>query len=390
MVGQEYRTNKMKILYVHQLFKTPKEGGGIRSWYLAKALVKAGHEVNLISSHQTKNEEETVDGIKVHYTRIAYDNSFGFARRLWAYGSFVLKARAIARGLEKQDLAYVMTTPLTTGWIATWIKRKLSVPYFFEVGDLWPDVPIEMGVIKSSFLKKWLYKKEKEFYDEAEKVIALSPDIAENIITKTKTSVQVIPNMADTEFYQPVFRSKEVSLENPLQILYCGAHGRANHLEYLIDAARASQQLPIHFILMGAGSEKARLMKLSEGLKNITFQIHGSKSEVKHAMESCDAIYVSFQNLKTLHTGSPNKFFDALAAGKMVFTNLDGWIAGLIQEHNLGFSHSGGRPDEFSMRIVDFLSLESIVQAQKNAYLLSKDYSINKLSTRLLESLEDR
>ena len=380
----------MRILYVHQLFKTPEEGGGIRSWYLAKALVDAGHEVNLISSHQAKNEEETVNGIRVHYIKIPYDNSFGFARRLWAYGLFVLKARAIARGLEKQDLAYVMTTPLTTGWIALWIKRKLGVPYFFEVGDLWPDVPIEMGVIKNYFLKKWLYKKEKEFYDHAEKVIALSPDIAKNISSKTKTAVEVIPNMADTEFYKPVFRSQEVSPENPLWILYCGAHGRANHLEYLIEAARASQQLPIHFTLMGAGSEKTRLIGRSEDLQNITFQKHGSKSEVKHAMEACDAIYVSFQNLKTLHMGSPNKFFDALAAGKMVFTNLDGWIADLIQEHNLSFSHSGERPDDFGIQVLDFLSLERIEQAQKNAYVLSKDYSINKLSARLLESLEDR
>ena len=380
----------MKILYVHQLFKTPKEGGGIRSWYLVKALVDGGHEVNLISSHPTKNEKETIDGIHVHYTRIAYDNSFGFARRLWAYGLFVLKARAIVSRIEKQDLAYVMTTPLTTGWIATWIKRKLGVPYFFEVGDLWPDVPIEMGVIKNSFLKNWLHKKEKEFYDCAEKVIALSPDIAENISSKTKTPVEVIPNMADTEFYQPVFRSNAVSIENPLRVLYCGAHGRANHLEYLIDAARTSRQLPIHFTLMGAGSERTRIIELSEGMRNISFEEHGNKSEVKSAMESCDAIYVSFENLKILHTGSPNKFFDALAAGKMVFTNLDGWIARLIQAHNLGFSHSVEQSNDFSERVIEFLSLESINQAQENAHMLSKEYSVKKLTTHLLESLQDQ
>ena len=380
----------IKILYIHQLFKTPQEGGGIRSWYLAKALVDAGHQVNLVSSHSFKNGVEEIDGIHVHYTKIAYDNSFGFIRRLWAYGLFVLKARTIARGLDKQDLAYIVTTPLTTGWIATWIKRKLGVPYFFEVGDLWPDVPIEMGVIKNDFLKKWLYKKEKEFYEQAEKVIALSPDIAENIKSKSKTPVDIIPNMADTDFYKPRFRTEEVSAEKPLRVLYCGAHGRANHLEYLVEAAKASQNLPIHFTLMGSGSEKGRLTNSALGIQNIVFKGHGTKEEAKQAMAVSDAIYVSFQNLKMLHTGSPNKFFDALASGKVVITNLDGWIARLVQDHSIGFSYEGDKPDKFIGSIQDFFSLTKIVRAQKNARSLAENYTLDKLSAHLLEIIENR
>jgi len=380
----------MRILYIHQLFRTPQEGGGIRSWYLAKALVEAGHDVDLISSHNTKQGLEIIDGIRVHYVQISYNNSFGFIKRLWAYGQFVLQARALAKKLEKPDLAYVMTTPLTTGFIATWMKHKLGLPYFFEVGDLWPDVPVEMGVIKNHWLKKWLYKKEKQFYDEAEKVIALSPDIAGNIQSKSETPVDVIPNMADTEFYQPNFRTEEVTKENPLQVLYCGAHGRANHLEYLIEAARASQNLPIHFTLMGAGSEKNRLIERASDLANVSFRNHGNKEEVNEAMNSCDAIYVSFQNLKMLHTGSPNKFFDALAAGKMVFTNLDGWIAELVKENDLGFSHEGARPEAFAAGVRGFLDASMILQAQKNARNLSANYSLEKLSAHLLESIENR
>jgi len=380
----------MRILYIHQFFRTPQEGGGIRSWYLGKALVEANHNVDLISSHNTKQGLEIIDGIRVRYVRISYNNSFGFIKRLWAYGQFVLKARALAKKLEKPDLAYVMTTPLTTGFIATWMKHQLGIPYFFEVGDLWPDVPVEMGVIKNNWLKRWLYKKEKEFYDQAEKVIALSPDIAENILSKSETPVDVIPNMAATEFYQPNFRTEEITKENPLQVLYCGAHGRANHLEYLIDAARASQNLPIHFTLMGAGSEKNRLIERASDLANVSFRNHGNKEEVKEAMNSCDAIYVSFQNLKMLHTGSPNKFFDALAAGKLVFTNLDGWIAELVKENDLGFSHKGDDPEKFAAGASGFLDPSRILQAQKKARNLSADYSLEKLSAHLLESIENR
>lgn len=117
----------MKILYIHPFFKTPQEGGGIRSWYLAKVLVEAGCEVNFISSHTTQKGIKIIDGIRVYYIKISYNNSFGFIKRLWAYGGFVLSARALAKKMDTPDLAYVMTTPLTTGLIATWIKTRHSI-----------------------------------------------------------------------------------------------------------------------------------------------------------------------------------------------------------------------------------------------------------------------
>jgi len=379
----------MKIVYIHQLFKTPDEGGGTRSWYLAKALVDAGHEVHLISSHNRKAGVDRVNGIHVHYVRVSYDNAFGFFRRLWAYGLFVIKARKEARKIGKADLAYVMTTPLTTGFIATWIKKRMGLPYFFEVGDLWPDVPIEMGVIQNAWLKKWLYKLEKNFYDQAETVIALSPDIEENIKNKTDTPIAMIPNMADVAFYQPTYREEEISHQKPLRILYCGAHGRANHLEFLLEAARASQDLPVAFTLMGAGSEKTRLMDWAKGLDNVTFRAHGNKEEVREALRNHDAIYVSFQKLKTLHTGSPNKFFDGMAAGKMIISNLAGWTAEVIQRQGLGFAYAGDQPEQFAERIQSYLKKEAVKKAQENARKTADKYAKERLEGEFLKLLEN-
>jgi len=378
----------MHILYIHQLFKTPQEGGGIRSWYLARALVEAGHTVEMISSHNEKTGVEVIDGIRVHYCRIPYDNSYGFIKRLWAYGLFVLKARRIARQIGKADLAYVMTTPLTTGFIATWIKRRLGIPYYFEVGDLWPDVPVEMGVIRNAILKKWLYKKEKQFYDQAKKVIALSPGIQANIQAKTNTPVGMIPNMADTVFFKPTFRENEITNENPLKILYCGAHGRANQLEFLIEAARAAQSLPVHFTLMGAGSEKGRIMTLAKELSNVTFLPHGSKEEVRDVMAAHDAMFISFQNLPTLHTGSPNKFFDALASGKMIVSNLGGWTAELISTHELGFAYNPRDTEAFIQQLSAHLNKEAVLNAQQRAHELSETFSLKNLNAQFLAAIE--
>ena len=65
----------MKIVYLHQYFKTPQEGGAIRSYHIAKALVKAGHDVTMITSHNTLNrEEKLIEDIKVIYLPVYYSN----------------------------------------------------------------------------------------------------------------------------------------------------------------------------------------------------------------------------------------------------------------------------------------------------------------------------
>ena len=329
----------MKILYVHQYFKTPEEGGSIRSYYLAKGLVEAGHEVTMITAHNSPYEVKKIDGIKVHYLPVPYDNSFTFLKRIWAFWKFVRLAKKEAMGLSRQDLAYVMTTPLTTGFIATYLKKQLNLSYYFEVGDLWPEAPIQIGAIRNKWVKKWLYGLEKKFYFEAEKVIALSPAIR-NYIERVSpnTKVYVIPNMADCSFFEAEYSVGDFSEKNQFQITYCGALGKANHLEYFLDAARQSReaQLPVQFNIIGYGSELKRLRSLARRLKNVTFYPHSSKQCVKNLLAKSDAVYVSFKDVKVLSTGSPNKFFDSLAAGKLTIINFEGWIRNVITKNKCG------------------------------------------------------
>ena len=378
----------MKILYVHQYFKTPDEGGSIRSYYLAKGLVDAGHQVTLITSHNQAYQVRDVDGIQVHYLPIKYDNKFGFLRRLFAFWKFVKLAKKEAANLEKHDLAYVMTTPLTTGFIATFLKKKLDLPYYFEVGDLWPEAPISMGVIKSKLLKKWLYSIEKKFYFEADKVIALSPAIR-NYVEKVSpnTKVYVIPNMADCQFFEPEYSIGDFSFSNKFRITYCGAIGKANHLEFLIATARESarRNLPIHFDIIGYGSEMNRLQENAKFLYNVSFHEHAGKERVKEILDQSDAVYVSFKDVDVLGTGSPNKFFDALAAGKLSIINFPGWIKGVVEKNKCGFHHDPTHPEDFARKIQLFLdSPEMLMKYQKNGRKLAelyydKDIQITKL-----------
>ena len=125
----------MRIIYVHQYFLTPAEGGGVRSYHLAKGMVEAGIEVDMITAHNKSHDEfKIIEGVKVHYLSVPYDNSFGILRRIRAFYRFVLKSKRLIRKLPAAQTLYITSTPLSTGIIGLWAKKKSGPHIFLKFG----------------------------------------------------------------------------------------------------------------------------------------------------------------------------------------------------------------------------------------------------------------
>ncbi|PSK99253.1 glycosyltransferase family 4 protein [Cecembia rubra] len=375
----------MRVIYIHQYFLTPGEGGATRSYYLAKGMVDHGIEVEMITAHNRPYYDlKVIHGIKVHYLPVSYDQEFGFFKRLWAFFTFIKIAKKWIKKLSRPDYLYITSTPLTTGLIGLWAKRRFALPFIFEVRDLWPDAPIQVGAIKNPILKKFLYALEKRIYHHALKVIALSPGIADNIRKKCpECEVQIVPNFADTEIFQPKEKSPELmekyGLQNVLTISYAGAIGRVNAVEEILVLAKMAQEneLDFQFIVMGKGSclpdllKKAKCLNLNN-FKHITF---GSKNKVAEILSISDIAFISFDHLPVLKTNSPNKFFDGLAAGKAIMVNHKGWVYHLVKTYNLGFYFNPKKPVE-ALNKLEFLSKNpnQLKEMQQNSRNLSEKY----------------
>ncbi|WP_258102899.1 glycosyltransferase family 4 protein [Marinoscillum sp. MHG1-6] len=384
----------MVIAYVHQYFRTPDQGGCTRSYHLAKGLVAAGHTVKIITARNERYEVQNIEGIRVHYLPVKYRNEFGFFRRIFSFIRFVRLAKKELTKLPKIDLAYVMTTPLTTGLIGLHLKRKRGVPYFFEVGDLWPEAPIQMEIIKSRMIKSLLYRFEEKCYSEANKVIALSPDIRNYIEKRSPSSrVYVIPNISHCDYFQPEVSLKKFSRKNPFNIGYIGTLGKANGLEALVNVARLCEKnkLPVQFHIMGSGAERHSLTEAMGSLSNVRYYDFGPKQKVKALLETMDGVYVSFKNVPVLATGSPNKLFDGLAAGKLIITNFKGWTKSIIENNHCGFTHSPKKPEEFIEKLKPYFDDPNrLLVAQQNARRLAEQfYDKQLLVGKLLNVIEN-
>jgi len=392
----------MRLIYIHQYFRTPEQGGAVRSYHLAKGLVQAGIAVDMITAHDGPSyDQRWIDGIRVHYLPVVYEQKFGFLKRIWAFWSFVIAAKRLVKKLPRPDLLYITSTPLTTGLVGLWAKRRLALPYIFEVRDLWPEAPIQVGAIRNPILKKLLYSLEKQIYDQALSLVALSPGIASHLRkTSPERAIALIPNFSDLGTFFPKEKNQllaaQIGLKSGLTIAYTGALGQVNAVGELLDLAEMAQkrQKNWNFLIMGAGSHAEKLKETAEArvLNSVRFIPFGSKNEVNDILSLADLAWISFAHLPVLKTNSPNKFFDALAAGKAILVNHKGWVYDLVKTHELGISCLPGKME------AAFAKLENLAQSQseldrmgRNSRKLAESYFSRELAvSRLLDVVDPK
>ncbi len=363
-------------------------------------MARAGHEVDLVTAGNKDHFEKIInEGVTVHYLPVQYDNSFGFARRLWSFYQFVNKALHYVAGLGKFDIAYITSTPLTVGIIALRLKKKYKLSYIFEVRDLWPEAPIQAGIIRSVFLKKIARYLESRTYSGANKLVALSPGIAGSFSGKTWVPVHLCTNISDCNFFGITTEknrelSEKYSLDDDFVIGYFGALGKMNALTYLLDAANyfKLKAEKIKFLIIGNGGQKSHLQRIADrnNLDNVIFVEHLDKFQLREHLSLIDAAYVSFAKLKVLESNSPNKFFDALASGKLIILNMSGWLREIVEKNKCGFYADPEAPGALLNQLQPFIHNRLLLaQYQRNARKLAENnFEREKLTIELLKFIE--
>ena len=202
-----------------------------------------------------------LEGIEVHYLPVAYDNRFGFWERSISFLRYVLGAIRLAGRLPDINVCYAISVPLTVGLAARFIKFRRKIPYIFEVGDLWPDAPIQLGLCPQlTFSNGSCISLRNQFMKGPDSWWPFPNHSTRRLKKVPGTTIHLIPNMADTDFYRPEVKNgileRKYGVEKKFVISYIGAVGFANGLEYFVECARASQraELPVHFLLCGDGA----------------------------------------------------------------------------------------------------------------------------------------
>lgn len=354
----------MHILLIHQAFAALDEPGGTRHHELARFLASKGHKVTVIASPvsyltgtapsvSAKMKGDSVSsGITIlrAYTYQALHKSF--VHRVLAFFSFMVSSFFTGLGVKNVDVVWGTSPPIFQGVTAWLLARLKGAKFLFEVRDLWPDFAIAVGVLKSPTLIKLSLWLERFLYRRADQMMVNSPGYVEHVKGRGARSVELIPNGADPEMFNPldnghVFRQKN-NLKNKFAVLYAGAHGISNDLTVALEAAKLLEKdFKYHFVFLGDGKEKANLMAYAAqlGLKNVTFLPPVPKTGMATALAGADACLAILKPLEEYKTTYPNKVFDYMAAGRPVILAIDGVIREVVENATCGVFAQPGNPE---------------------------------------------
>ena len=327
---------------------------GTRSFEMARRLVLKGHKVYVLSSNhaRTHNEQSGFSkekGIHVWWLPVKYSNNMSYPRRVLAFLAYCYLAVVQGRKL-RYDLVFATSTPLTVAIPGILLAKLKKSPFVLEVRDLWPELPVAIGALKSRF-SIWLAKLlEKWSYNNANRIIGLSPAMCQTIANfgQDPGKISNIPNGCDIDLFNidpergRKFRDKtRWLLSNPL-VIYTGALGRINQVDYLVKIAQYMAELSpqVRFLIIGTGFEEKnisdRAVKLGVLNKNLFMVGELPKNKLPTIYSAATVCTSLFMPIPEMEANSANKFFDGLAAGKPIMINYGGWQAELLEQNNAG------------------------------------------------------
>jgi glycosyltransferase involved in cell wall biosynthesis len=400
----------MKILYLHQYFNTPKNMGGSRSYYFARHLVRKGHHVTIITSSQNymtdtngqysskKMSKVIYENIEIIYLSNPFSYKKNFISRL--FGFFYFSIASILAGLKsgKNDLVFATSTPLTIGIPGVFLSRFYRVPFVFEVRDLWPETLVAMGLIKNKMVIRLLESFEHFIYSRASQIVGVTHGICNKLIKNRvdANKVTYIPHSSDIENFDPQngngdFR-KRFQLENKFILVFSGAHGMANGLDFVLHVAKNLTFDPDYiFLLIGDGKEKASLITKAKKMElaNVRFISPIPKSEMGSVLADANLGLMILQDLPLFHqTACPNKLFDYLASGLPVLVNFEGETRALVERNHAGIFVSPQEPSLAAKKIIELKTNPALLKTMsRNARKIATEQFAVDINSRKFEDV---
>ena len=334
----------MNILLINHYAGSLHHGMEYRPYYLAREWVRLGHRVLILASAQSHVRtrqpdlrgldcsEEVIDGIQYVWFKGPKYASNGLGR-VWNMAAFVWRLfvdgpKAVQ--VFRPDIVIASSTYPMDIWPAHRIAMLSKCKLIYEVHDLWPLSPMELGGMSRWHPFIILVQTAEDYaYRHSDVVISMLPEVRRYMEARgmAPSKLHIVPNGIDPDEWSvdgspltapALAEFARLRADGYAIVGYAGSHGVANALDTLLDAAKLMQDEKIAFVLVGKGPEKAALQQRvrQEDIGNVLFIDSVSKEQVPSLLQWFDIAYIGLRSQPLFRFGiAPNKLMDYMMGG---------------------------------------------------------------------------
>lgn len=387
----------MKILFLPAYFHPEQAASPYLGENRNKAFADAGFNMVIYTpiptrgitedvreEYKNKKYETLFDGkMIVHRFNLIWEKK-NPVLRAWRYTMSCIKQfckGVFAKDARSCDLMFISSTPPIQGAMAALVKkcRRDHIPFIYNLQDIFPDSLVGTGLAKKDGLLWKIGRVIENFtYRNADKIIVISQDFKRNIMAKgvPEEKIEVIYNWVDEQAVVHIPRNENKLFEkynldpNKFYITYCGNIGLTQNMDLLLDVAKElSSEENIHFVLVGEGADKSRVVGRveNENIKNISFLPFQPYEDISHVFSLGNAgLIISKPGVG--ENSVPSKTWSIMSAECPVIANFDeNEIKSILNDNNCGIFTKAGDKEAFKNAILElYHNQEKAVQLGMN------------------------
>lgn len=371
----------MKIGYVCQYFPPECCAPAARAHDLAREWVKLGHPTTVItgfpnhpegkihadyrSRWRTVVSRETRDNISVWRSWLYPARNHGMWLRTTNYLSFAVSSAVVGTAaLGTPDVVIATSPQLLVGAAGLFISRVRSLPFVFEVRDLWPESLVAVGQTTSDSLvysllerlSRLLYKRADHIVVDGEhkRSVLMDLGVSQDKIDTVRNGVAdefcLDPASAETRRIRDDVRM-QYGWTGRFIAMYSGTIGMAHGLETILMVADRLRNYPeLVFVILGEGADKEKLIQRVNqlSLPNVAYLGKQPRDRIPAYLAAADVCIIPLRRSPVFRTAIPSKLFEAMGAGKPIVLAVEGEAEEILAESKAGIAVPPESPREMA------------------------------------------
>ncbi len=237
----------------------------------------------------------------------------------WHIASLIL-------GLTIKKINFVMSPspPLSIGFLSLLIAKIKGAKAVYNVQEIYPDLLVNQGNLKSTLIINLLKKLEKFIYNKSDAVITIDGIFYSTIASRFNNSkkLHIIPNFVDTDLYRPLEKKQILPSifgedNGKIKILYAGNIGFFQDWGPVLFAAKELSDENIEFWIIGEGVRKEFLKKevQDSNLTNVRIFPYQNRELISIINNYADIHFIAISQ-QMEKEGFPSKVYTIMACAK--------------------------------------------------------------------------